>query len=265
MGKVVAEYCHAFLSAPLIFAVLLLFTGCKDETQEAWEVAYRAQYNDSYQAALEIGKARGGLEGKEQGVAAAREAAKDGRAWQLYSTMACWALVPGILAGIVVQYAILFTCQTNGRLPGPATWAFVPGMKKSFCYLIFERRLRLMVELDEQLQKTDAAKNLKLAQVQAVHDAVKRQVMAASSLEELTQARLVELANIEFATIVAEAERINQVQISQRSETKHRRNACACPHCGRRLQFPRKAASTTINCPHSNCGRPIRLPPLQSS
>ena len=69
-----------------------------------------------------------------------------------------------------------------------------------------------MVEFDEQLEKVLAARNLKIAQIQAVHDAVKRRVMAASSIEELTEARLVEFANAEFAKIVAEAERANQVQ-----------------------------------------------------
>ena len=169
--------------------MLLSFTGCKDETEEAWKVAYRANYERAYQGASETGKARGKAEGEKQGAEAARAAAKTGRAWQLYTPLVCWAVVPGVLVGIFVQYAILFTCQVNGRLPRPATFAFVPALKRSLCYSIFERRFRLMVEFDEQLEKVLAARNLKIAQVQAVHDAVKRRVMAASSIEELTEAR----------------------------------------------------------------------------
>jgi len=207
--------------------------GCKDETKEAWQVAYRANYENAYQAAAEPAKARGKEEGDKQGAARAREAAKAGRAWQLYSTLAWWGFVPGILVGIFVQYAILFACQANGRLPGPGTFAFVPAMKRSLCYSVLERRLRLMVEFDEQLEKIRMARNLKVAQVQAVHEAVKRRAMAASSLEELTQSRLLELANAEFAKIVGEAEKIDQLQTIRRPRTKRPRNVCTCPHCGK--------------------------------
>ena len=256
---------RAFMPILLLCAFLLLFAGCKDEMKEAWQMGYQANYKAGYQEGLKAGKARGKEEGKKHGVAAASEDAKTGSTWQLYAPLAYGALVPGILLGIFVQYAILFACHLNERLPRPSTFAFVPAMKTSLCYSIFEQRFRLMVEFDEQLNKVLVTKNLKIAQIQAVHDAVRQRVMAASSIEELTETRLVEVANDEFAKIVAESEKINQIENNQRSDKPRLRNVCMCPHCGKRVQFPRKAANTTINCPYQNCGRPIRLPPLQSN
>src|SRR4029077_19006031 len=107
--------------------------------------------------------------------------------------------------------------------------------------------------------------NLKVAQVEAGYDAAKRRVLAASRLEELTHVRLVELAHAEFSNIVADAESGDQEIELQQSERQRVRNVCTCPKCGRRLQFPRKAAGMTIKCPYSSCGSPMRLPPLQPS
>jgi LytS/YehU family sensor histidine kinase len=217
-------------------------------------------YKSGYQARFEAGRARGIEEGAKKGVAKAHEAAQAGNAWHFYSTSACGGLIFGILVGVVVQYIILVACRLSERLPQVMMFAFIPAITKSLCYTIFERRCRLMLELDEELRKVQATRNLHIAQLQAVHDAVKRRIAAASSVEELTHARLVELANKEFAKIVTAAGEAHQVRSTQQPVVSAARNACTCPHCGNRIMFKDQAANKTVKCPYQNCGRPFRLP-----
>lgn len=251
--------CRCFY-AVLLPTALLALLGC----DAASKTAYRANYDSTYQSALEAGKARGKEAGEKEGISEARESAKTGRAWRLYTNLAIWALLAGCIVGIFIQYAILFVCQSNRRLPGPLTFPFIPAIKRSLSYSIFERQFRLMVDFDEQLKKVLAARNLKLAQIQAVHEAVKQRVLAASSIEELTEKRLVEVANHEFSKIITESQKLHEYQVHQVAEATKLENIFRCPHCGRRVKFPTKAANKTIGCPYKNCGRPIRLPPLTS-
>ena len=161
--------------ASVFLAFLLPLAGCKDEVQEAWRTGYQANYKAGYQAGLETGKPRGKEEGEKRGAAEAREAAETGCAWQLYSTLACVALIFGILVGLFAQYLILLTCRLSGRLPQLSTVAFVPAMKSSLSYSIFEQRRRLMIEVNQELTKLRVTHNMQLAQLQTARDFVVRQ------------------------------------------------------------------------------------------
>ena len=200
--------------------------------------------------------------GEERGTTEAREAASKGSSWRLFTTLAFGAFACGAVVGFVAQYGILLTCHFEERLPSPVLLAFVPGMKGSLSYSIFERRFRLMLDFDEQLKKILATKNLQVAQTQAIHDAVKQRIMSARSIEELSEARFLELANGEFSRIVAESEKISRTENGQRSDKLCRRHVCTCPHCAKRIAFKEQAANTTVKCPHPGCGHSVRLPPL---
>jgi len=274
----------------LVVGFLPPLLGCEDQVREEWQRAHKSSYESSYQSQIEDGRlqsseerkayqagykeaypghfkesrASGIEEGAKKGAAKAREAAEAGSAWQFYSTSAWVSLVFGILIGVFAQYAILVTCRLSQQLPPVMAFALIPAMNKSLSYSVFERRCRLMLELDEELNKVQATRNLHMAQIQAVHDAVRRQIAAASSVEELTHARLVELANKEFAKIVAAAEAANHVRARQQPVVSAVRNTCTCPHCGNRITFKDQAANKTVKCPYQKCGQPFRLPSLTS-
>lgn len=197
------------ITALLLLTLVLPSTGCRDDVKEAWKMGYEAKYKAAYQAGLESGKARGKEEGGKKGVARARQAAETGGAGQLYLTLACGALICGVIVGLVIQYSILLACRFSERMPFLPLLVFIPAMRESLSYSVFERRCELLLHLDHELDKLRATKSLHAAQIQAVHDAVNRRIMAARSVEELTQARLVELANKEFADIIAASEKAN--------------------------------------------------------
>ena len=78
--------------------------------------------------------------------------------------------------------------------------------------------------------------------------------MSARSIEELSEARFLELANGEFSRIVAASENISRTENGQRSDKLCRRYVCTCPHCGKKIAFKEQAANKNIKCPHPGCG-----------
>ena len=188
---------------PLFLAFLLSLPGCQNPEQEAWQKAYEASYNSAYQAGRQAGYARGKQVGDEKGAAAAKVAARTGGAWQLYTNLALGALVLGTGCGLFAQYVILLACRLSERLPQFSTVAFVPAMKSSLAYSVFEQRRRVMVEVTEELTKLRVTHNLQLVQIETTRDYVARKVMAASSIDELSQARFIDLAKMEFSRIVS--------------------------------------------------------------
>ena len=223
---------------PLFTAFLLPLMGCSSSEEKAWQQGYDANYRAHYQTGLQAGEARDSRIGEERGRAAAQVAAEEGSAWQLYSALVFFPLTCGFIVGLSAQYIILWHCGLSGRLPQLLTMAFVPAMKSSLSYSIFERRQQLMVALEEEFSKISAAKHLQNAQTEAMKEVVVRKLMSAASIEELSLARLVDFAEKESSKIVSAAEekysRINNDQ--QPLETKPR-SICFCPYCLGRVQY----------------------------
>jgi hypothetical protein len=230
---------------------LLPMIGCKSREEDAWQQGYDASRNAAYQEGWREGAPRGEKEGKERGKAEAEHAAQTGRAWQLYTTPAFLALMFGIIVGIAVQYTVLACCNDAGRVPELVTVAFVPAMKHSVTYTILEGRRKLLIWWEQEKSRLATANQLKAAQIQAIHDVIVRKLKVMAALEELTQARLLDLAREELSKVVSHAE--------QKARTTSKR-AVACPHCGKTIAYPHKMAGKTVNCPYVNCGRPIYLP-----
>lgn len=234
----------------ILLLTLLPMIGCKNREQEAWQQGYDANRSAAYQEGWREGAPRGEKEGMERGKEKAEHAAQTGRAWQLYKTPAFLALMFGIIVGIAVQYTVLACCNDAGSVPEMVTVALVPAMKHSLAYSILENRRKLLIWWEQEKSRLAAANQLKAAQIQAVHDVVVRKLKVMTALEELTQARLLDLAREELANVVSEAE--------QKARTTTKRSM-ACPHCGRNIAYPRKKAGKTVNCPYVSCGRSIHL------
>jgi len=198
----------------IFFATLLSTIGCTGSEGSAWREGYDANYKAGYQEGWREGESRGRIEGQERGIAAAQIAVETGLAWQLYSPVALWALLIGAIIGVVAQHAILLRWRHSGCLCEVMAVAFVPAIKHSLSYSIFEKRRELMIGLDEEIRKIAAAKRLKCVKLKATREIVIRKLKAISSLEDFSQTRLLELARQELARIVDESEH-EAMQIKQ--------------------------------------------------
>jgi hypothetical protein len=235
---------------------VLLFTGCSDGT---WNRAYQAGYDQAYQTAIETRPVRGAEGGAELGAAEARQAVTTGFAWRLYAPFVYGAVFPGIVVGLVVQYSILFNCRLSERLPPPALFAFVPAMKASLCYKFFDHRFRVVVEFDKQLNRLLATRKLEIAKGDAAYEAARRRIMAASSIQEVSTARCVEIAHDELAKIIADAEKASESEKTKSATAKEQPGVCKCPHCGKRIQFSERKIGRTVKCPYPKCGHQFRV------
>ena len=120
--------------------------------------------------------------------------------------MAASALASGLVIGLALQYAILIVCRRSGRLDQLQTVLLVPAMRRSLAYCIFENCRKLEIEKQAALQRVHADSAVKKAALEAAYEASRRRIVAAASIEEITSARLVELADEEFSRIIANAD-----------------------------------------------------------
>jgi DNA-directed RNA polymerase subunit RPC12/RpoP len=241
--------------ALFMLLALLPMAGCKSAEEDAWQRGYDANRSAAYQEGWVDGAARGRKEGEQQGRAAAQYAAENGEAWQLYSTTATWALIVGLLFGLSVQYSLLVWCRKSGRLPELWTVAFVPAMTRSVVY-------QLLVWLEDEMRSLNATHMLQAAQIQSMHTIMLKRLEAISSLDELTQVRLVELADREMMKIMSasasEFQGIGEGHANSRSMYKE----YLCPSCGGRIRYKGKKGGKTVNCPYDGCIGTINVPKL---
>jgi hypothetical protein len=249
----------------LLLVLLAPFTGCNEEERKARKDAYDANYPSGYQQGVAAGEKRGNKEGRERGAVAARAAADSGTAWQLYAVLAILALLCGLGVGLLIQYSVLLACRHFERLPQFSTVAFVPAMKLSFVYSVFDKRRKLKAKVDEELSKLAAYNDLQAAQIRALNEAVEMKIKALSSIEEFSQARLVELAAEELEKIVSAAAKKAETMRNARGRDETTvRITHLCSNCGCLVRFNIRLANETVSCPNLECGQPIRLPPVLS-
>jgi len=254
-------------SIPLLLLVctaLLASSSCGNPESKAWQAGYETNYAVAYQEGWREGERRGRPDGDERGAAAAERAAVSGAAWQFYSTEMIWGFISGFAAGLFGQYGILICCGTSGRVAQFLTVAFVPAMKHSLSYALFERRRAVMLELAEALLQVRVKNKLQLAQIRAVRDNVARQLQAITSIEELNAAHLVELARQEISDIVASSEEeANREQPMAPADETTDPFFYNCPWCQTRNQYIRHSEYRTVICANEHCGQHFTLPPSE--
>ena len=232
------------ITAALLVALSLVqFTGCGDS------VAYRS----AFEAAKPAGYERGGKEGEKKGIVAAKRDAESGLVWEFYRTPMAVGVIFGLVAGVGFQLILLICCHDPSRVAQFPITTFVPGVKSSFCYSIIARKRRILIDLDLELDKMEALKTQQVAQIEAVREVIHQKIRAAQTIDELSQSRFVDLANQEFAKIIANAD----ASIRPRTKKPFR---CICPHCGGTIAFAEQAASKVIKCPHAQCRADVLLP-----
>lgn len=209
--------CARRFALPLMLALLVSFVGCESEEDKVYKRAYDASYAANYPIGFQLGAERGNKQGAEEGAAAAREAAGTGQAWELYWSLALGALVSGLMLGLVSQYGILLICRLSGQLPQFSTVAFVPAMKSTVVYAIFKRRRDAMIEIDEQLREMAARKNLQVAKIVQLKEAVTLKIKALSSIDEISQSRLLELAAEELEKIISDSEKKAEILLNEQN------------------------------------------------
>ena len=254
----------------LLFALALLLplTGCESEQERVYREAYDANRKAGYRDGFRQGEERGRKKGDEEGRDMALAAARAGEAWELYRALALGALAAGLTLGLAVQYGLLLVCRRTGRLPQFSAVAFVPAMKSTVVYRVFERRRDLMIEVDEQLREMAERKNLQVAQIEQVKEAIALKLEALSSLDAYSQARLLELAAGEMDKIVSGAARKAETVTSGQSPAGEQnpgrtpaRITHVCPSCQTLVRFSLRSANRAVVCPGQDCGQLIRLPP----
>jgi hypothetical protein len=253
------------LSRLLFLSVLLAFTSCESEEDKVYKSAYDASYKAHQQISFREGAKRGYTEGRKAGLAAAIEAADNGQAWELYLSLALGALLSSLMLGLVLQYSLLVVCRYSGRLPQFSTVIFVPAMKYTTAYRVFKRRRALLMEIDEQLREIAARKNVQIVKIHQLNEVIALKIQSLSSLDELSQAKLVQLAEEELEKIVAASEmKADTILHDQHSIQASTRITHPCPHCHRLIRFSLSSANETVTCPNRECGRQIRLPQIFS-
>ena len=232
------------ITAALLVALSLVsLTGCGDS------IAYR----DGYEQGKQGGYDRGSKEGERQGVIDAKRDGEAGIAWRIYRTPMTVGLIFGLVLGVGFQFILLICCHDASRVAQFPITTFVPGVKSSFCYSIIARKRRIMVDLDLELDRMEAMKTQQVAQIETVREVIHQKIRAAQTIDELSQSRFVDLANQEFAKIIANADAL----IRPRTKKPFR---CICPHCGGTIAFAEQAASKVIKCPHVQCRADVLLP-----
>lgn len=216
---------------PFIALFFVFLIGCENHEKEAYRKAYDAHYDAAKQAGRQSAEATGSKVGAEKGAASAKEAAENGRAWQLYATLAEGALICGILAGLLAQYLVLLACREpvrrfwerrNNLLRAPTlanfrlvldcaglgachdlSVAFVPAMGSSVSFAILD-------EWQKIFKTISRAQGVRAAGFASTLDALetRRQELAlAQTIEEYDRIRrrhLLVIAGAERARIVSE-------------------------------------------------------------
>jgi hypothetical protein len=237
------------IASSCLLGILLLAGGCSSE-QKAWQQGYDSAYQAASHAGMSIRSPRAEEQGRNKGVADAKRDAETGNLpMRFYQTAIFVAVLFGALAGVLIQYLSILQCNWSGRVVQLWVVAFVPGMKQSLCYAIFERQRELLLGLDAELAKLQATKEIQCAKIQAVHDTIEKKIRAASSLDELRIERVLGLAEQEFARIAPAAPTSKLF--------------CYCPRCRGKVGYGTRKAGRLIKCPHSGCGQPIMLPPVE--
>ena len=205
---------NRFMPILLIFIALLL-TGCEDEEAKR---TYDTNFNEAYQKAIKDGEKLGEKNGQEIGFAAAEKAAIDGTAWQLYYYLTLGSLLSGLSLGLIIQYGILWRCRRTSVLPQLSTMAFVPAMKLTTAYSIFLHKRNLKIKVDEELSELAARKNIQIAKIEQLKKEMTMKIEAISSIDELTQSRILELAKEEIEKIVKQAKEKQKVNWDNMSD-----------------------------------------------
>jgi hypothetical protein len=233
--------------------------GCKSPEQDAWQEGYGRSFKTAYRKGWQDGAAKGRVEGQEEGRITGERAAETGTGFALYSTLAFWACAFGVLIGLAIQYTVLVCCRLSERFPEILAMAFVPAVRRSICYSMLEKKRILMLWWDEEKGKVLANQKLKMAQMRAVQEVMVERLRAIATLQELSQARLVELAKKELDRIASAAEAA--VSLSQAGDTGNpvSQMLTRCPHCGGKVSFPPKKQGRIVKCPHKACGNKIVL------
>jgi hypothetical protein len=130
---------------------------------------------------------------------------------------------------------------------------FVPAMKRSSAYAVFEKRRELMMWWEEEMDKVAAAKEIKAAKMQAIKEIVMRKLRTVSSLEEFSQARLLEVAKNEISKIVsASDEEARQDAPETLAQPPLNSYSFVCPHCMRKIAYKGRRGGKTVDCPHKS-------------
>lgn len=234
-------------------SLLALLAGCTSNADKVWYAAYQANYDYNF---IEGARKASNLDTREPSSAGEREAraaVEGGTAWALYRPLVVWSLIVGVAGGVVAQYGVLLGCRMKQRLPLLLTAATVPGIRLSRAYEILE----LHTEAESGKEATDIELQQRLFRIRAVHQLVTRKLMAADNLDQLTQTRLLELANIELEKIVSSAEQKYGVTVSRSQKDLLSIN---CPNCDKLVRYSRHFAGQSRPCPNAECKQPIAFP-----
>jgi len=253
------------LRLPLLLlglVTLVTWSGCDSQADEIFKRAYDASYSSGYLETIQSGRDLGLEEGTQHGDAEARRAAENGVAWQLYWIPVSSLLLTGLALGLMVQYTILLICRRTANLPQFSAVAFVPAMKFTVAYKIFERRRNVMIEIDEKLREMAKRKNLQIAKIEQLKETVALKVETMSSLDELTQSRLLELAAKEMDKVIAKSTK--KARPGKRSSKSGANGNLThpCPACRTKNHYHLRLAGKTVKCSNKECGRAIKLPPI---
>jgi hypothetical protein len=195
-----------FVGSLLVLTISLPLLRCANPVEEAYKQAYDVAYKAAYPEGHAKGESQGNLDGTTDGATAAQRAADQGEAWQLYWRMAVAALGAGILLGLSLHYAVLAASRRSGRLDHLQAVVWVPAIKRSLSYSIFQTRLQLKLHMEEALQQVSANSSVQKAELEAAYDVMRKKIQASSSLADLTGARIVEFADEEFSRIISSAQ-----------------------------------------------------------
>lgn len=236
-----------------VLGALAFCCGCTSTADKAWYDAYRSNF-DFYSLEGEGNAAKADVsDSSSAGRRDSLRAIDQCTAWELYRPLAMWSVAAGLVGGAVAQYLVLFACRWRQQLPLLLASATVPGLRLARSFEILE--LRTETEIGKEA--TDIELQHRLFRIRAVRQLAIRKLLAADNLDQLTQSRLLELANIEFEKIVSSAERKYGVAVSKSQQDLLRVN---CPNCNKLVRYSRHFVGQSRPCPNVECKQIIEFP-----
>ncbi|NKB89179.1 MAG: hypothetical protein GKS06_13260 [Acidobacteria bacterium] len=183
--------------------------GCKDGASDGWAAGYESGQASGAAQGRRDGIREGTQQGERAGIEAAIRTAESGSKLSFYYQPVVRAAMAGAVVGLLVQILFVLHLRSGRGAPGALAVALLPGLRESPGYAAdrdFRRRLaelRSRAHLREQ--EIGDARRAARVRLHARRELEVRRIECASELSELHGGRFAELADQEFARVIAGA------------------------------------------------------------
>jgi hypothetical protein len=187
---------------------------------------------------------------------AAELAISSGTGYGPHSTVIALSICCGMLGGAFLQYFVLLVGKSHQCINTFWIALMIPGSKHSAAFGLVMRRRQFILQSKERMASTRVVNEIRFSELLADQALKERQIAAASSIDELCQARLLKLAEEELTAIVTSSEEgARSLEKGFEASKKQSYVMILCPHCSKRIGSRTGISSKRVTCPYEQCGK----------